>query len=37
MHMHATTGDGTFQSTLIRQCAFVSQYRREAGLTAIFT
>ncbi len=32
MHMHATTGEGAFQQALIRQFAFMAQYRREASL-----
>jgi hypothetical protein len=36
MHMHATTGDGTLQSTLIRKEIFVAQSRQEAGLREDF-
>jgi len=36
MSMHATPCDGTFQKALIRKLYFMDQYRRKAGLPAIF-
>ena len=36
MHMQATPCDGMFQKALVWKNDFMDQYRRKAGLPAIF-